>query len=75
MVLEPLGENLLNLLDKCRSHYDSLVECGGIPLHLVKVIAKQVLMGLQFLHDECGLVHTDIKPENICSYPFHSAVK
>ncbi|KAF8527948.1 putative dis1-suppressing protein kinase dsk1 [Hysterangium stoloniferum] len=65
MVFEPLGENLLNLLDKCRGHYGGRNEHGGLSLNLLKTIGKQVLMGLQFLHDECGLVHTDIKPENI----------
>lgn len=38
----------------------------GVPRALVKMIAKQILLGLQYLHDECDLVHTDIKPENIC---------
>jgi serine/threonine-protein kinase SRPK3 len=32
---------------------------------LVKLITKQTLLGLNYLHDECDLVHTDIKPENI----------
>ncbi|KAF8478855.1 hypothetical protein JB92DRAFT_1821661 [Gautieria morchelliformis] len=40
-------------------------ELAGVPMNLVGVIVKQVLMGLEYLHDECGLVHTDIKPENI----------
>lgn len=65
MVLDPLGETLLNLLDRYRSRYGGSGELSGIPMNVVKVIAKQVLMGLQYLHDECGLVHTDIKPENI----------
>ena len=25
----------------------------------------QILLGLQYLHNECGVIHTDIKPENI----------
>ena len=25
----------------------------------------QVLLGLDYLHSECGIIHTDIKPENI----------
>jgi serine/threonine protein kinase len=36
---------------------------------LVKIIMKQVLFGLQYLHEECDLVHTDIKPENISKLP------
>lgn len=37
----------------------------GIPQHIVKRIAKQVLEGLDYLHRECGIVHTDLKPENV----------
>ncbi|KAF8509385.1 hypothetical protein JB92DRAFT_517717 [Gautieria morchelliformis] len=44
-------------------------ELAGVLMNLVGVIAKQVLMGLEYLHDECGLVHTDIRPENICTHP------
>ncbi|KIJ45618.1 hypothetical protein M422DRAFT_166378 [Sphaerobolus stellatus SS14] len=65
MVLEPLGENLLSLLDRFRRRRRSESTLTGIPIEIVRIVAKQVLMGLQFLHDECNLVHTDIKPENI----------
>lgn len=44
----------------------------GVPRALVKVIAKQVLLGLEYLHDECDLVHTDIKPENIREFHTYS---
>ncbi|KZS96169.1 kinase-like protein [Sistotremastrum niveocremeum HHB9708] len=57
MVFEPLGENLLALIERHRKK--------GIPMDTVKLIAKQILVGLDFLHSECDLVHTDIKPENI----------
>ena len=40
----------------------------GVPRSLVKVITRQILLGLEYLHDECDLVHTDIKPENICEF-------
>lgn len=32
---------------------------------LVKQIAKQVLLGLDHLHRNCGIIHTDLKPENV----------
>ncbi|KAJ7919069.1 kinase-like domain-containing protein [Mycena leptocephala] len=57
IVFEPLGEHLLALIERNKRK--------GVPRALVKVIAKQVLLGLEYLHDECDLVHTDIKPENI----------
>ncbi|KAL5518570.1 hypothetical protein ACEPAH_253 [Sanghuangporus vaninii] len=57
IVFEPLGENLLALIERNKAK--------GVPRSLVKAISKQVLLGLQYLHDECDLVHTDIKPENI----------
>lgn len=36
----------------------------GIPLSLVKRIAKQMLLSVDYMH-HCGIIHTDLKPENI----------
>ncbi|KAH8907390.1 kinase-like protein [Coniochaeta sp. PMI_546] len=57
MVFEVLGENLLGLIKKWNHR--------GIPMALVKQITKQVLLGLDYLHRECGIIHTDLKPENV----------
>lgn len=57
MVFEVLGHNLLKLILK--SNY------RGIPLANVKSITRQVLEGLDYLHTECQIIHTDIKPENV----------
>lgn len=57
MVFEVLGENLLGLIKKWQHR--------GIPRELVTQITKQVLMGLDYLHRECGIIHTDLKPENV----------
>ncbi|KAF0456446.1 kinase-like protein [Gigaspora margarita] len=57
MVFEVLGENLLSLIKRYNHR--------GIPAHLVKQITKQVLMGLDYMHRECGIIHTDLKPENV----------
>ncbi|KAI9805589.1 MAG: hypothetical protein M1825_000840 [Sarcosagium campestre] len=57
MVFEVLGENLLGLIKRWNHR--------GIPMPLVKQITKQVLLGLDYLHRECGIVHTDLKPENV----------
>lgn len=57
MVFEVLGENLLGLIKRWNHR--------GIPMPIVKQITKQVLLGLDYLHRECGIIHTDLKPENV----------
>eukprot|EP00064_Thunnus_orientalis_P000280 superscaffoldBa00000014_g280 len=37
----------------------------GLPQPWVKQILTQVLQGLDYLHTQCKIIHTDIKPENI----------
>ncbi|KKZ60727.1 hypothetical protein EMCG_04607 [[Emmonsia] crescens] len=36
-----------------------------IPVAVMKEVARQLLQGLDFLHRECGIIHTDLKPSNI----------
>jgi predicted hydrolase (HD superfamily) len=36
-----------------------------VPLPLVREIVKQLLLGLDYMHRICKLIHTDLKPENI----------
>lgn len=31
----------------------------------IRVIMKQILLGVQYMHDEMGIMHRDIKPDNI----------
>lgn len=57
MVFEILGVNLLEIMKR----YDY----KGIPIPLVRRIARQVLMGLDYLHRICRIIHTDLKPENV----------
>lgn len=57
MVFEVLGDNLLKLI----KHFNY----RGIPLQVVRNIAKRVLIGLDYLHKECSIIHTDLKPENV----------
>ncbi|XP_063976254.1 SRSF protein kinase 3 [Diachasmimorpha longicaudata] len=57
MIFEVLGHNLLKLIIK--SNY------RGIPRNNVKRIIRQVLEGLDYLHNKCKIIHTDIKPENV----------
>ena len=37
----------------------------GLPIAIVKKIAREVLLGLDYLHTECDIIHTDLKPENV----------
>lgn len=57
MVFEVLGENLLGLIRR--------YEHRGIPMAVVKQISRQILLALDYLHRECGIIHTDLKPENV----------
>lgn len=57
MVFEILGCNLLSIV--------RLYKSKGLPLALVKIITKQILIALDFLHTDCSIIHTDLKPENV----------
>ena len=59
MVFEPLGHSLLGLIQ---------LE-GMVQPPVTAAIATQLLDALEFLHSECGIMHTDIKPENILLVP------
>ncbi|KAK9758714.1 Protein kinase domain [Popillia japonica] len=54
---ELMGPSLLHLLVQSDYH--------GIHLPGVRIILKQLLQGLVYLHNVCRIIHTDIKPENI----------
>jgi serine/threonine-protein kinase SRPK3 len=41
----------------------SKVKGLGLPIPLVKVMAKQLLLALDFLHHECHIVHTGALPQ------------
>lgn len=57
MVFEILGVTLLEVIK--RYNYK------GVPLPLVRLITRQVLIGLDYLHRVCHIIHTDLKPENV----------
>ena len=59
MVFEFLGHSLLGLLqtqERCSLSTATYITC-------------QILDGLNFLHSQCRVMHTDIKPENILFVP------
>ena len=57
MVFEILGVNLLEIIKR--------YEYKGVPMNLCKKIAKQILIGLDYQHNICNIIHTDLKPENV----------
>ncbi|XP_032375699.1 SRSF protein kinase 3 [Etheostoma spectabile] len=57
LVLELLGPDLRDW-QKCFGN-------PGLMRPSVKQILTQVLQGLDYLHTQCKIIHTDIKPENI----------
>ena len=57
MVFEILGVNLLEIIKR--------YEYKGIPVPICREMGKQILIGLHYLHKYCGIIHTDLKPENV----------
>lgn len=57
MVFEVLGENLLGLIKRHQNK--------GVPMPLVRQIAKQILLGLDYMHRCCGVIHTGTSPASI----------
>ena len=57
MVFEIMGNSLLELIKAYNKK--------GIPLPYVRIIVKQILIGLDFLHRICNIIHGNLKPENI----------
>ncbi|XP_018680472.1 uncharacterized protein LOC135583240 isoform X1 [Musa acuminata AAA Group] len=57
LVVESLGDSLLRLIRYNRNK--------GIGLNRVKTICRSILVGLDYLHRELGIIHTDLKPENV----------
>eukprot|EP01084_Bolivina_argentea_P193491 331953_1 len=53
-----------SLLDLIRAY-----NFRGLPIAVVKQITRQILLGLDYLHNKCDIIHTDIKPENIIISP------
>ena len=57
LVFEIMGMSLADIIKK--------FNYKGIPMPYVRIITKQILIGLDYLHRFCGIIHTDLKPENI----------
>jgi serine/threonine protein kinase len=57
MVFEILGVNLLEIIKRYKYK--------GVPIDICRKISRQILIGLHYLHKHCGIIHTDLKPENV----------
>jgi len=57
MVFEILGVNFLEIIK--RYNYK------GVPMPLARKLARQCLIGLDYMHRMCKIIHTDFKPENV----------
>jgi len=57
IVSEKLGASLLQVLEEN--------EYQPFEMFVIRDVARQLLQALKFLHEECRLVHTDLKLENI----------
>lgn len=57
LVVEFLGDSLLRLIRYNRYK--------GLGLNRVREICRSILSGLDYLHREVGIIHTDLKPENV----------
>lgn len=57
MVFETMGPNVLALIKR--------YNFKGVPLDIVRKVACHTLVGLDYLHRVCGIIHTDLKPENV----------
>lgn len=57
MVFEIMGVNLLEVI--------KIYDYKGVPIPIARIIAQQCLMGLDYIHRMCNIIHTDLKPENV----------
>merc|ERR1719217_974561 len=57
MVFEVMGPTVLALIKR--------YNFKGVPLEIVRKVASHTLIGLDYLHRICGIIHTDLKPENV----------
>jgi len=57
MVFEVMGPNVLALIKR--------FNFKGVPLNIVRKVASHTLIGLDYLHRICSIIHTDLKPENV----------
>ena len=72
LVFEQLGPSLLNEQER--------IKYKPFDMRVIRIVSRQLLEALQFLHERANIVHTDVKMENVlfvhssvpdCSQPPH----
>lgn len=64
----PRGQHVClisSLLGDSIAQQTTVAQIARLPYRITQQIMKQLLEALDFLHSECGVIHTDISPSNI----------
>ena len=59
------SEQVIKYFSNCDQLHSQAFNYKGIPIPVVKNMARGICKGLDFLHRKCNIIHTDLKPENV----------
>ena len=63
-IYEILGDSLQDVFDKYKNKNMNKIN-KGLPLPYLRIIAKQILIGLDFIHHFGGIIHNNLNMDNI----------
>lgn len=70
IVFELSGNCLSTMLDH---YYDTSTGTGGMPVHHIKTVMRELFSAIAFVH-ALGIIHTDIKPDNILTNQYTEVI-